>query len=152
MADPLSIAASAIAVAAAGAKLAETLYTFISDVRKADKHLRPIAQHVQLTSSILDQVGLLLRTEEIRSLCQAKLLLSTRSALNGCRRAFHDLDNYVQGLTRTKKDGSWGLNGWDRAIWNHRQKEIDVLQAHLERFKSSLDLVLGVLSLISSSR
>lgn len=152
MADPFSVAASAIAVAGAGANFAETLYQFIDNVRKADRHLRPIAQHVELTSSILENVGSLLRTEEVRSLCQASLLVSTQKALRGCRNAFRELEDYLKGLMKIKKDGSRGLGGWDRAVWSYRQKEIDVLQAHLEHFKSSLDLVLGVLNLISSSR
>ena len=44
MADSLSIAASAIAVASAGGKLAQTVYIFIESVRKREKELKPVCR------------------------------------------------------------------------------------------------------------
>lgn len=120
MADPLSIAASAIAVAGAGAKLAETLYSFIENVRKADRHLRPIAQHVELTAAILDNVGYLLRTKAIQRLCQAEILGSTHNALKGCRGAFRELETCLNSLLKTEKDGSRALTSWNKAVWSYR--------------------------------
>ena len=152
MADPLSIAAGAIAVAGAGFKLADTIHSFVDNVRKAERHLRPIAQHVDLTSSILDTIGDLLGREKIRKLCHDRLLISIKSSMKGCWDAFRELEDYLNGLIKAKRDGSMGLTGWNKAFWSYRQKEIDVLQAHLERFKSSLDLVLHVLTLISITK
>lgn len=150
MADPFSIAASAIAVAGAGVKVAEVLYSFIATYTSVDNHIRPIAVHIQLTSDVLHEVAKLLRKDEIISLCQDNLLTSTENALQGCRKAFKELEDYVRGLTRIGKDGAPVVRSWGKITWNYRQKEIDVLRAHLESFKSSLSLVVGVLNATSS--
>lgn len=66
MAEPLSIAASAIQVAGAGLKLAVTLKSYIDSVRKAEKQLRPVADHIILTSDILTERSTLLSNEDMR--------------------------------------------------------------------------------------
>lgn len=108
MADPLSIAACAIAVAGAGFKLADTIHSFVDKVRTAERHLRPIAQHVDLTSSILDTIRDLLGHEKIQKLCHNRLLVSIKSSMKGCRDAFRELYHYLPGC-------SWGRRhsrGW----------------------------------------
>lgn len=64
MADPFSIAAGAIGVAGAGVKLAQTLYSYVESVRKAEWQLKPIADHVKLTSVVLGEMGALLKANE----------------------------------------------------------------------------------------
>lgn len=152
MADPFSIAAGAIAVAATGAELVDKLHSFVDRYRNADKYLRPIVHDVEVTSAVLDQVGAFLQTEDVRTLCQAKLLESTQNALKGCQTAFRELEAYIHGVVRVKKDGSRGVSPWDKVFWKDRQKDIKAKEARLERYKSSLDLVVGVLNLISSTK
>jgi hypothetical protein len=152
MAEPLSVAASAIQVAGAGLKLAETLKTYIDSVRKAEKQLKPIADHVKLTSDVLTNVGSLLKNDEIRSLYTKELLASTNNALGGCRTAFEDLEKFISKMLKPNDVGKVSIQTTARFTFYFKQKELDILQAHLERFKSSLDLVLGVLNLASSAR
>ena len=152
MAEPLSVAASAIQVAGAGLKLAETLKTYIDSVRKAEKQLKPIADHVKLTSDVLTSVGSLLKNDEIRSLYTKELLGSTSNALSGCRTAFEDLEQFISKMLKPNDVGKVSIQTAARFTLYFKQKELDILQAHLERFKSSLDLVLGVLNLASSAR
>jgi hypothetical protein len=152
MAEPLSVAASAIQVAGAGLKLAETLKSYADSVRKAEKQLKPVADHVKLTSDVLNNVGALLGMDEIRSLYTTDLLKSTNSALGGCRTAFEDLDRFVSKLIKPNEAGKVSIQTTARFTLYFKQKELDILQAHLERFKSSLDLVFGVLNLASTAR
>lgn len=148
MADPLSIAASALAVAGAGGKLAQTLYIFIESVRKSEKQLRPVADHVKLTSVVLDNVGTLLGDRNVRSLCKDSLLGTTNEALEGCRKAFDELRRYVEDLLKQDGNGKTKLSAFDKLTFlPFRQRELNELQANLERFKGALDLVLGVLNL-----
>ena len=152
MADPFSIASGALACATAGIKLADTLKSYIDSVRKAQKQLKPIADHVRLTSGVLANVGALLKNDEVKQLCTADLLISTNDALKGCRRAFRDLEDFVSKLVKSEQNGKFALSVTAKLTFTFKQKELDVLQAHLERFKSSLDLVLGVLNLTSLAR
>ena len=152
MADPFSIAASALAVAGAGIKLADTLKSYINSVRKAEKHLKPIVDNVQLTSDVLNHIGELLKDEDVTQHYKPSLLTSTDRHLHGCRRAFEDLNNFVLKLLKPEDNGKILLSTAARFTFKFKREELDVLQVHLERFKSSLDLVLGVLNLISSTR
>ena len=150
MAEPFSIATGALQVAGAGLKLSQTLYIYVESVRKAEKQLKPVADHVKLTSLVLETIGTLLKKGDIKQSFTDDLLGSTTEALNGCEQAFGDLDRLVCSLFKTDRDGKAVLTSTAKFTLGFRQKELDVLQAHLERFKSSLDLVLGVLNLVSS--
>lgn len=150
MAEALGIAASAIQVAGAGLKLADTLKAYTDSVRKAEKQLKPVADHVRLTSDVLTNVGFLLKNDEIRSLYTKDLLGSTDNALGGCRTAFENLDKFVTKLLNQNEVGKVSVQAKFTLFF--KQRELGLLQAHLERFKSSLDLVLGVLNLASSAR
>ena len=148
MADPLSIAASALAVAGAGGKLSQTLYIFIESVRKSEKQLRPVADFIKLTSAVLDNIGSLLEEKDVRDLCKDSLLGTTNQALEGCRQAFEELKSFVDGLLKTDANGKAKLGPWDKFTFlPFRQRELDVLISSLEKFKSELDLVLKVLHL-----
>ena len=150
--EPFSIATGALQVASAGIKLAETLYTYIHSVRKAEKQLKPIADHVKLTLIVLENVGALLKKDQTRQLYTKDLLGSTQDTLSGYEGVFNDLDKFIHTLVKPDKPGSFSLSTSAKLAWSFRQRELDVLQAHLERFKSSLDLVLGVLNLVSSMK
>ena len=150
MAEPLGIASSAIQVAGAGLKLAETLKMYIDSVRKAEKQLKPVADHVKLTSDVLNNVGALLEVDEIRNMYTKDLLRSTNNALGGCQRAFEDLDKFVSKIMKPNEAGKMSIQTTARFTLYFKQKELDILHAHLERFKSSLDLVFGVLNLANT--
>ena len=154
MAEPFGIAASAFQVAGAGIALANTLKAYTDSVRKAEKQLKPIADHIKLTADVLTNVGSLLKNDDIRSLYTQELLSSTSNALGGCRTAFEDLEKFISKLLKSNENtgGRISIQASAKFTLYFKQKELDVLQAHLERFKSSLDLVLGVLNLASSAR
>ena len=150
MADPFSIAGGCIALATTAIKLAETLFEYTKSVREAGKLLRPVAEHVQLTSTVLNSIGSVIDGPEVKQIFTDALLQDTNKALAGCRRAFGDLDDFVR--MKFKKDQKGALSTSSRLLFSIRQKELDVLQAHLERFKSSLDLILGVLNLAFAAK
>lgn len=105
MADPLSIAASALAVAGAGGKLSQTLYIFIESVRKSERQLRPVADFIKLTSAVLDNIGSLLGEKDVRELCKDNLLGTTNQALQGCWQAFEELKNLWTVCSRQTRVG-----------------------------------------------
>ncbi|KAK5168407.1 uncharacterized protein LTR77_006977 [Saxophila tyrrhenica] len=131
MADPFSIAAGYIGLAATGAEFATSLYEYAKSIREAEKMLKPIAAHTT-------------------RLYTTKLLESTKNALDGCKTAFDNLEKFVTASFVKNESGKLSLAS--KAMFSFRQKELDVLQAHLERFKSSLNLILGVLHLAFSTK
>ena len=141
MAEPFSVALGALQIAGTGLQLAQTLYNYINTVRSAEKQLRPIADHVKLNASVLENVGELLRTEEIRNLCSTRLLQNTQDALDGCHRAFGELKKFVADMTTTNETGKMVVTAMGRMKFVLHEKQLNVLQKSLERFRSSLDLV-----------
>ena len=153
MADPFSVATGALAVATAGIKvLADTLTTYINCVRKAEKQPQPIVDHVKLTSNVLANVGTPLKDEQVRQLYTAELLNSTSEALKGLQKSFEDLDDFVTRILKRGQDGRFSMSLASKLNFHFKQKELDFLQAHMERFKSSLDLMLGVYNLANAAR
>ena len=150
--DPLSIATGAKSVAGAGTKLAQSLRNYVETVNKADKWIEALADQVKLTSAVLEDVGVLLRREEIHRLCTADLLASISTAVDGCRGAFPRLQILVEALFEQSKSAQVGLSATARLSSSFSQNELDNLRALLERFRGSLDLAFAVLKLSSSPK
>ncbi len=141
--DGLSVASAAFEIA----HLAHNVYSYIQSVHKAERWFTPIAGHVKLTAVVLESVATILKDEDVRKECTPALVKSTDGALQGCRKAFEDLDVLVRKLCGPEKGGAVTLTLVAKTTMAFRQSELNMLQAHLERFKSSLDLVIGVLNL-----
>ena len=89
MADPVSIASAALAVAETGFRVASA----IQSARNAEKQFQPIAEYVKLTSTVLEQIGSHLNDDQVRALYKPALLSRTDEALSGCKAAFGQLDD-----------------------------------------------------------
>lgn len=153
MPDPFSIALGVVQVADTGFKLAETIYTYTNSVRKAEKQLQPIADYVKLTSTVLQQVASHLQDEDLKTLYKPALLVSADDALKGCEGAFEKLNTYLKTLIKDGNDGERAvINTKAKMTWLWKQKEFDGHQIHLERYKSTFDLLLSTLTFVSSSR
>ena len=150
MADPFSIIASAISVADVGIKLAKLLFNVVEGSRRAGKELQPIGDNVRLTSNVVRDIGDLMRKEEVRRICKKELVESTLGALGGCDRTFKDINHLLDKITQRDRSGNLTLKTLDRLAWTAREKEFDRQQLYLERFKSSLNVVLGMLTLVAN--
>ena len=67
-------------------------------------------------------------------------------------KAFGELEEFIKTFLKLDKAGQIVVSTTMKLTWNFKQNELDILQASLERFKSSLDLILGVLNLASSAK
>lgn len=150
MPDPLSIAFSVAGVAETGFKLVETIYAYTNSVRKAEQQLQPIAEYVQVTSTAFEHIASHLRDDELRTLYKPALLSSTEDALKGCEAAFGRLSTYIQTLTVDSDDKF--ITTKTKLTWRWKQKELESYQVHLERCKSTVNVLLGTLTLVNVSR
>lgn len=146
MAEPFGIAVSAIQVAGAGLPLAKTLHTYIEEVESAQKHIKTVAVDVKLTASVLEHLGALLKENEAEKLCTQNVVLDAKDALSGCKDAFNEIEDAFKAVVKVQADGKRTVSATARFAWPFKKGKLEALQANLERLKSTLLLMLSVLS------
>src|ERR1700761_7414353 len=151
MADPLTIATSAIALAGTGITIAKSLKAYIDSVRKAEKKLKPVIRDVEVMSGVLTQMGTALENEEIRKLCTGQFFGIAKGALESCTEDFETLKIFFTGLVsiygdEIKMKVSTKLSSF------FKQQELDVLRGNMGESKASLNLVIGTLQIVITMR
>ena len=147
MAEPFGIAASAIQVAGAGLSLAKTLHSYIDQVKSAQKHIKAIATEVKLTSSVLEHLGALLKENEAEKLCTEAVVTDAQDALGGCKDAINEIEEAFKGVMKPMVNSArTTISATARLAWPFKKGKLETLQANLERLKSTLLLMLSVLS------
>lgn len=146
MAEPFSLAASALQVAGAGVSLAKTLHDYIAAVKGAQRHVKAVVVEVRLTASVLEHLGALLKENEAEKLCTADVISDADDALQGCRDAFGEIEEAFGSGLRALPDGTRIVSTTARFAWPFKKGKVEALQANLERLKSTLLLMLSVLS------
>ncbi|KAK5705591.1 hypothetical protein LTR17_021536 [Elasticomyces elasticus] len=160
------IASGALQVADAGLKLAKTLYNYLDAVRKADKELSSLAREVTVTSTTLSSLGHVLQDNKAPALYTQDLVDEATLAFRSCEDAFKDVDATFKSVVRFDTDGKGQVYLFaasedqladsaavlsvvtpkGRWAWPLKKGKIDMLQANLERLKTTLLLMLSVLS------
>ena len=146
MAEPFSIATGALQVASAGVKLATTLYTYSETVWNADKRIKAIASDVSITANVLRELGDLLEKDQSEKLCSANAISTADAALKGCKDAFDEVDEAIKGSLKPNGSGKKTLSVAARFAWPLKQNKMMTLGANLDRLKSTLLLMLNVLT------
>jgi hypothetical protein len=147
MAEVLGIAAAAIGLANTGLTVARFLKSYADSVRTVDKQIAPVASQVQITATTLQNIGSLFKDDKLQGIYTARVLEDTQAALNGCSEAFSGLQGFVSSLMKLDASGKAHVSSTAMFTFYFREKELDALQARLERFKTSLVLILEVLNL-----
>ena len=147
MAEVLGIAAAAIGLANTGLTLARFLKSYSNSVRTVDKQMTSVASQVQITSTTLENLGSLFKDDKFQGIYSEKVLEDTKDAINGCREAFNGLQGFVSSLMKLDGSGKAHFSTATRFTFYFREKELDTWQARLERFETSLVLILEVLNL-----
>jgi STAND-like protein len=154
MTDPLSVTASILGVAGAGIKLATTLYTYSDAALTADRSVRTIANDISLTASVLSELGTLLEHDNADKLVSTRALETAGQTVTGCKEVFEEIDDAVGKMLGGAKRKEWkgkepsagGMSVWARMKWPLMEPRMRVLQANLERLKSTLLLMLNVIT------
>jgi hypothetical protein len=146
MAEPFSIATGAIQVACAGIELAKTLSDYLECVKSAHKHVKSIAVEVRLTSSVLKHLGTLLKDHENEKLCSQHIVIDAQAAFEGCESAFREIDETFKPLVKRQADGTPSVSAAGKWAWPFKKGKLETLQANLERLKTTLLLMLSVIT------
>ena len=146
MADPLSIAASVIAVAGLAFSSSKALFELISTIHDAPSVFQDLNQDIAALDQILDalRTSLSVRAATL-SEGQVACLQAVKQPLEGCDLACKEFRTKVEGLTDHSRNGRRSLR--DGVKLKFQSKSIEDFQTKIEGWKASLALALDVASL-----
>lgn len=136
MAEVVGLVASVIQVAGAGLKLSQTLYQYADGVATADRRIRDIAKDVKLTSLVIDELGNVFKQDETARLISRSAVTTAEETMKECSTVFSEIDTM---LAKSRK-GTMG-----RLMLPFRDKKIELLRSHIDKLKSTLQLLMQVL-------
>jgi DNA repair ATPase RecN len=134
MADPLSIVASAITVAATAANISKGLFTIAETLKNAPREIADIAEDISIQSQSL--VTLAEVIEAHKSLCKPDLYKQIDVIL----RRFKQVEEELKKLTCSRKK-------LERLQWFFRKPKAKALLCKIEVIKNSLILELNIVRL-----
>ena len=163
--DGVSIAASIIGIATAGAQVSIKLVTLATQISTASDRVSAIGNDISLTSSVLRQLGDLM-TQNITdggiSILNPGGLETTKTSAAMCERIFSEIEKEIKRASeqlRSHKPGLGRMRGQkfelstiEKARWPLLQPRIDGLRADLRDAKSTLILLLQVATLALNKR
>lgn len=148
--DGLTIAASLVGISTAGCQIAVKLYALATQMGTASDRISSISNDVSLTSSILQQVGDLLRqqeTDESVNIFSHDGLETAKASAKVCRRIFQRIDAAAreaseQIRTKGRTVGKIRLSKVERVKWPFLQPSFMALRSDLGEAKATLMLML----------
>ena len=144
--------AAIIQVAEVGLRLSTTLFTFAETVAKADKAVNAISKDVSQTSSVLTELADILKKDNGPRAYSSKAVDSAIAIVKECSETFLEFENLliekVPNLSsRNRTKASRTVVAMERFKWPYLQPRMNLLQSNLDRLKSSLLVILNVISL-----
>lgn len=149
--------ASVIGIAGAGVKLSIKLYTFSETVSTAPDSIKSIAKDISLISSALEQLGDNLKHDEQARLYSKKTLALAQTTIKECEAVFEEIEGTLKKSMerlstspaadgRGRKPGKVVLSAMERMKWPFLQPKMELLRSDLEKLKTTLMLMMEVLS------
>lgn len=133
----IGLIASVIQVAGAGLKLSQTLYQYAETVSTADRRIKDIAKEVRVTSFVIDELGDIFKQDQSSNLLSKNAIKTADETVRECSSVFSELD---AALKRS------GKNKIGRLMLPFRESKIELLRSHIDKLKSTLQLLMQVLS------
>ena len=147
----LGIIASVVQLADLGVRLSLRLYTFGQTAASADKSIISISKDVSLTSSVLKELGQTLQKDQEPRLCSENAFQTVDGIVKECLEVFQSMDKTLAksvsrlGLENGQKR-VWTVAALERLKWPFFQPKMQLLRSNLERLKSTLLLMLNVIT------
>ncbi|TLD26935.1 hypothetical protein PspLS_05195 [Pyricularia sp. CBS 133598] len=143
MADPLSVAASVVGLITAAAQVSQVLTEVISKARSAPDECHKARNNVNDISGILGQLQLFLNGVSRAPRSRTSLIMVDHVVvtLAACVTTFSELDALAASLQSDVE-----MSMLDRLRWVSKEKQINNVLVRLESHKSSLTLMLTILT------
>lgn len=137
MAEVVGLVASVIQVAGAGLKLSQTLYQYADGVATADRRIKDIAKEIELTSFVIEDLGAIFNQDENATIISSNAVRTANETMKECSVVFAEIS---ATLKKSKK------NTFGRLMLPFRDLKIQLLRDHIDKLKSTLTLLMQVLS------
>lgn len=142
----IGIIGSVIGIARAGAKFTVTLYTFAETVNSADKSIRDVARDVSITSTVLSQLASVMDQDKKAKITKDDAIKTVDVAVRGCSDVFKEIDTALEKSISNINAGK-AKAALEKMKWAaSNEPKMGLLRSNLERMKSSVLLLLSVLS------
>ncbi|KAE8446447.1 hypothetical protein EG329_011910 [Mollisiaceae sp. DMI_Dod_QoI] len=152
----LGVIASVAQLADYGFKLSIKLYSFSEAVYTADKSIRAISNDVSLTSTVLKELCQIIKSDDAHVVSE-NAILATKQTVDECLKIFGDLDEALskslssmgkleKGDVDKRRKVNRGTAALEKLKWPFKQPKMELLRSNLDRLKTSLTLMLQVLS------
>ncbi|EUC44921.1 hypothetical protein COCMIDRAFT_37255 [Bipolaris oryzae ATCC 44560] len=136
MAEAIGLVASVLQLAGTGLKLSQALYQYADSVATADRRIRDVAKEIKLTSFVIEELGGIFKQDDTLSLISKSAIATANETLNECSTMFGEIE---ATLNKSKK-GKMG-----RLMLPFREPKIELLRSHIDKLKSTLQLLMQVL-------
>lgn len=149
--------AAIVQVADVGVRLSTTLFTFVETVANADRVVTAISKDVSLTCAVLRELANILEKDNGPQQYSTTAVDSAVAVVNECSDAFKEtekllIEKFPKLSLRCKNKASRTTLALERIKWPYLQPNIYLLQSNLDRLKSSLLVILNVISLARTMR
>lgn len=152
----LGIIASVAQIADIGLRLSIRLYTFGEIVASADRSVISISKDVSLTSGVLKELGQILdKDKETRTFSQ-NAVETADGVVRECLEVFQEMESILVKKLPSLAGGGKEGKGAERAKratvmlerlkWGYLQPKLQLLRSNLDRLKSTLLLMLNVIT------
>ena len=153
----LGIIASVVQIADVGLRLSIKLYTFGEIVASADRSVISISKDVSLTSGVLKELGQILDKDRETRTFSENAVQTADGVVKECLEVFQEMENIlVKKLPSLGGGGKEGTRGGERVKratimlerlkWGYLQPKLQLLRSNLDRLKSTLLLMLNVIT------
>jgi hypothetical protein len=142
----MDVSVGIVRMAGVGTKLSTMLMAYAGGVLDADKNMVDIAGDVALTSNVLTSVGNFLKERDNETVATPSALKDATAILDRCHDTFEEIKAIVDKTAKVDKSGNRKSSKRAKLIWPIKSNKAELLKSRLESLKSSLMLLLQVLS------
>ena len=144
----LGLIAAVVQIADVGIRLGDKLYNFGQTVASADESIIFISKDIRHTCSILKLLGQSLEKDREGHLYSPNAIKTAETIVKECLEIFQEMDEaLLKKITRMGLDGSSSraaIVAFERLKWPFLKPRMELLRTHLDKLKSTLQLVLNV--------
>jgi hypothetical protein len=149
----IGIAASIVQIAELGAKLSVKLFTVSRTIKGAQRSIQGISEEIAVTSTVLRQLGTELEKDVQGDLYSTEAITTTKGIMAGCQDIFKQLNRAISTDGQDAPGGGGAATGPSATLTDLKKRlkftfmesQIDGMRGKLERFKSSLLVMLNLL-------
>ena len=146
----LALLASIVQIADTGYRLSLKLYTSGEAISSADRTVITISKDISLTSTVLKELGEILRRdqEEKERICSENLIQTAGHTVKECLDAFEELDKMISKNMPNLSQGHRATRATmalEKLKWSFIQPRVQLLRGSLDMLRANISLMLNVL-------